>query len=61
MSPLRLLFVDWVLLSINSGFRDRLEIFLTNLLIWRGKEEDGRQGGVGDKHRDDRHDHRAGG
>ena len=60
MTPLRLLFVEWVLLFINSGFRDRPGNFFENLLIWCGKEKDGRQDGVGDEHRDDRHDHRAG-
>jgi hypothetical protein len=60
MIPLTLLFVEGVPPLHNSDFRDRPRDFFKNLLVWCGKEKDGRQNGVGDEHRDDRHDHRAG-
>jgi hypothetical protein len=59
MTSLTLFFVELVVLFINPHLRDRREIWLRRSLIWCGKEKDGRQNGVGDKHRDDRHDHRA--
>ena len=58
MTPLTLLFVEWVF--INFGLLRSSGEFFGNLLIWSGKEKDGRQDGVGHEHRDDRHDHRAG-